>query len=172
MSSDSEQLVFAFVPLCFGVFFFLAGAILLFFAIRTRKKSNASMAWPSTAGQISEASVRQNSSTDEDGHVNFTYSPVVEYDFTVNGQAFKGRRINYGVTASPSREAAQKEVDRFPVGMQVTVFYNPEKPGEAVLEKKVVTSKVGLILGSVFMALTLCTCCISMVMVFRGLAGS
>jgi hypothetical protein len=171
MSTSSEQLIFAFVPLCFGGFFLLAGAILLFFAIRTRRKSNASMAWPSTTGQISTASVRQNSSTDEDGHVNFTYSPVVEYDFSVNGQAFKGRRINYGITASPTKEAAQKEVDRFSVGRQVTVFYNPEKPGEAVLEKKVVTSKVGLILGSVFMALTLCTCCISMVMVYRGLAG-
>ena len=172
MSTPSEQLIFAIVPLCFGMFFFLAGAILLFFAIRTRRKSNASMAWPSTTGQISTASVRQNSSTDEDGHVNFTYSPIVEYDFSVNGQAFKGRRINYGITASTTREAAQKEVDRFPIGRQVTVFYNPEKPGEAVLEKKVVTSKVGLILGSVFMALTFCTCCISMVMVYRGLAGS
>jgi hypothetical protein len=96
----------------------------------------------------------------------------VEYDFAVNGQAFKGRRINYEITASPTREAAQKEVDRFPIGRQVTVFYNPEKPGEAVLEKKVVTSKLGLILGSVFMALTLCTCFISMIMVIHGLAGS
>ena len=172
MSSPSEQLIFAFVPLCFGGFFFLAGAILLFFAIRTRRKSSASMAWPSTTGQISTASVRQNSATDEDGHVNFTYSPIVEYDFPVNGQAFKGRRINYGITASPTREAAQKEVDRFPIGRQVTVFYNPEKPSEAVLEKKVVTSKVGLILGIVFMVLTLCTCCISVIMVTRGLAGS
>jgi hypothetical protein len=171
MSSPSEQLIFAFVPLCFGGAFFLAGAILLFFAIRTRQKSSASMSWPSTIGEISVATVRQNSSTDEDGHVSFTYSPVVEYDFSVDNETYRGRRINYGITDSPSREAAQREVDRFKPGMQVPVYYNPEKPNEAVLEKKVVKSNIGLILGIVFMVLTLCTCLISMVMVVRGLAG-
>ena len=172
MSSASEQLIFAFVPLCFGGFFFLAGVILLFFTIRTRQKSNASMSWPSTTGQISAATVRKNSSVDENGQVNISYSPIVEYDYWVNGQAYKGRRINFGTTASPKKEAAQKEVDRFPFGRQVAVFYNPEKPGEAVLEKKVVTSKVGLIVGSVFLALTLCTCCISAVMIIQNLTGS
>lgn len=171
MSSASEQLIFAFVPLCFGGFFFLAGIILLFFAIRTRQKSSTSMAWPATVGRIITATVRQNSSTDEDGHVDFTYSPVVEYDYSVNNQAFKGRRIHYGITPSQSKAAAQKEADRFTPGMQVTVYYNPEKPAEAVLEKKVVKSSVGLILGIVFMALTLCTCLISGIMVARGLAG-
>jgi hypothetical protein len=171
MSSAPEQLIFAFVPLCFGGFFFLAGIILLFFAIRTRQKSSASMAWPSTIGRITTSTVRQNSSTDEDGHVSFTYSPVVEYDYSVNSQVNKGRRINYGITASQIRAAAQREADRFTPGMQVTVYYNPEKPGEAVLEKKVVKSNIGLILGIIFMALTLCTCLISGIMVARGLAG-
>ena len=172
MSSNSEQLIFAIVPLCFGGFFFLAGAILLFFTLRTRKKSNASMSWPSATGQISAASVRKNSSTDEDGYVDITYSPIVEYDYWVNGQVYKGHRIHFGITPSPRPGAAQAEVDRFPVGRQVTVFYNPEKPGEAVLEKKMVTSKAGFIVGGVFIALTLCTCCISTVMVIRGLAGT
>jgi len=171
MSSVNDQLIFAFIPLCFGGFFFLAGAILLFFAIRNRQKSSASMSWPSTPGTITASSVRQNSSTDEDGHVNFTYSPLVEYDFMVNNQSYKGKRINYGVSATSSKEAAQKEVDRFTLGMPVTVYYNPEKPGEAVLDKKIVTSKVGLIIGIVCMALTLCTCLISVIMVIRGLTG-
>ena len=170
-TSSLESLIFAFVPLCFGGFFFLAAAILLFFTLRTRKKSEASLNWPSTSGAITSASVRQNSSTDEDGHVRHSYSPLVEYDFSVNGQAYTGKRINYGITASPTRAAAQKEVDRFPVGMQVTVFYNPEKPNEAVLEKKLVKSKVGLILGLVFLGLTLCSCLISSIMLGRGLQG-
>lgn len=165
----SDQLVFAFVPLCFGGFFFLAGGLLLFFAIRTRKKSSASLSWPSTTGTIHSSTVRRNSSTDEDGHTSYTFSPIVEYDYLVNGQAYKGKTIHYGITPSPSMATAQKEVDRFAPGMQVTVFYNPEKPNEAVLEKKEVKSKVGLILGMVFMALTLCTCLISVVMVLRGL---
>lgn len=171
MSSVNEQLIFAFVPLCFGGFFFLAGAILLFFAIRNRQKSSASMSWPSIQGRITASSVRQNSSTDEDGHVSYTYSPAVEYDFMVNNQNYKGKRINYGVSATTSKEAAQKKADRFSAGMQVTVCYNPEKPGEAILDKKVVTSKVGLVIGIVFMALTLCTCLISGIMVIRGLTG-
>jgi hypothetical protein len=171
MSSNSGLLLFAFVPLCFGGLFALAGTILLFFAFRARQKSSASMAWPSTAGQISAATVRKNSSIDEDGHVNISYTPIVEYDYWINGQAYKGRRVNFGITASPKKEAAQNEVDRFTVGRQVAVFYNPEKPGEAVLEKKVVTSKVGLIIGGVFLALTLCTCLISASMVIQGLSG-
>jgi hypothetical protein len=97
---------------------------------------------------------------------------VVEYDYAVNSQPYKGRRINYGITATQSKAAAQKEADRFTPGMQVTVYYNPEKPGEAVLEKKEVKSNVGLILGIVFMALTLCTCLISVIMIARGLMGS
>lgn len=166
----SEQLVFAFVPLCFGGFFFLAGALLLFFTIRTRKKSSASMSWPSTKGTITSSTVRRNSATDEDGHTNYTFSPIVEYDYSANGQAYKGKTIHYGITASPSMATAQKEADRFTPGMPVTVFFNPEKPNEAVLEKKEVKAKVGLILGVVFMALTLCTCLISVVMLLRGLS--
>jgi hypothetical protein len=165
----SDQLVFAFVPLCFGGFFFLAGALLLFFTLRTRKKSSASLSWPSTTGTILSSTVRRNSSTDEDGHTNYSFSPIVEYDYSVSGQAFKGKRVHYGITPSTSMSTAQKEADRFTPGMQVPVFYNPDKPNEAVLEKKEVTSKVGLILGVVFMALTLCTCLISVVMVLRGL---
>ena len=168
----SEQLILAVVPLCFGGFFFLSGAILLFFSLRARKKSSASMSWPSTTGRIITSTVRQNSSTDEDGHVSFTYSPVVEYEYTVNNQVYKGKTINYGITAMQDRNAAQKEVDRFTPGAQVPVYYNPEKPQEAVLEKKEVKANVGLIIGIVFMALTLCTCLISAIMVIRGLAGS
>jgi len=171
MSSVSDQLILAFVPLCFGGVFFLVGAITLFFVIRNRQKSSASMSWPSTPGTITASSVRENSSTDEDGHVSYTYSPVVEYDFTVNNQNYKGKRINYGVSASSSYEKARQETDRFNPGMQVTVYYNPEKPGEAVLEKKVVKSKGGLILGIVFMVLALCTCLISGIMLIRALTG-
>jgi hypothetical protein len=166
----SEQLVFAFVPLCFGGFFFLAGTILLFFTIRARKKSTASLAWPSTAGTIVSSTVRRNSSTDEDGHTNFSFSPIVEYDYSVNGQAYKGKKIHYGITPSQDNATAQKEADRFPAGRQVTVFFNPEKPNEAVLEQKEVKSKVGLILGIVFMGLTLCSCLVSGIMLLRGLA--
>lgn len=165
-----DQLVFAFVPLCFGGFFFLAGAILLFFALRTRKKSAASLSWTPTAGTISSSTVRRNSSSDEDGHISYTFSPIVEYDYSVNGQAYKGKTIHYGITPSQDMATAQKEADRFPVGRQVTVFYNPEKPNEAVLEQKEVKSKVGLILGIVFMALTLCSCLAAGVMLLRGLA--
>lgn len=172
MSTLNNQLVFAIITFCFGGVFFLVGGILLFIAIRNRQKSSASMSWPSVPGTITASAVRENSSTDEDGHESTTYSPAVEYEYLVNNQAYKGKRINYGVGSSSNRAAAQKEVDRFLPGMAVTVYYNPEKPGEAVLDRKIVSSKAGLIIGIVFLVLTVCTCLGSAVLTVLGLMSS
>jgi hypothetical protein len=56
--------------LCGGLFviiFIGIGAFLIYYSLRSRKKAEASQAWPSTNGQITESRVTHHTSTDSDG---------------------------------------------------------------------------------------------------------
>src|SRR5512145_2739045 len=122
------------------------GLLLLFggigiFAIYTGRKSvqraDASQGWQATTGLITGAQVEQSPSMDSDGDWSDSYSPRVSYDYTALGQLYTGKKISFGFTkAHNTHRGAEAELARYPIGSQVTVFYNPANPAEAVLERK------------------------------------
>jgi hypothetical protein len=61
--------------------------------------------------------------------------PVVLYSYQVGGRSYQGSLIAPGLevgrTGAPARLAV------YPTGSQVTVYYNPNDPSDAVLETKV-----------------------------------
>jgi len=159
-------LLFAF---CFGGAFLLAGGLLLLFALRARRKSAASLDWPSTEGTVISSQVQTNTSTDEEDRVSYSFSPRVEYAYIVNGQEYRGRRLHYGVTESRRKADAEHQAIRYPPGMKVKIFYNPANPQEAVLEQRSVSATLALVLGIIFIALSVCTCLVGMVAVVKPL---
>jgi hypothetical protein len=60
-------------------------------------------------------------------------SPAVAYEYTVNGETYQAQTINY--RGSVSLVAAVRTVQRYRSGRQVTVYYDPEHPHIAVLER-------------------------------------
>jgi hypothetical protein len=107
---------------------------------------------------------------DSDGDWSDSYSPRVSYDYTALGQRYTGNKISFGFTkAHNTHRSAEAELTRYPVGSQVTVFYNPANPAEAVLERKAGNSVLATILGAAFILLSLCIAC---PLIFSGLAAA
>ncbi len=161
MSGNLVPLLFAL--LCGGIFILALAALgvfLIVYSVRSRKKAEASQSWPSTIGRITVAEVKQSASTDDDGRTSYAYYPSVAYEYQVAGQTYTGKRIAFGgVHASGSSSKAAAELARFPVGGQVTVYYNPEKPGEAVLERRAGGFAWGMVVGVICLLLGACIAC-------------
>ncbi len=162
-----------FALLCGGVFVLALvalGVFLIVYSMRSRKKAEASQSWPSTVGRITAAEVKQSVSRDDDDREHYAYYPSVEYEYQVAGQTYTGKRIAFGgtvATSNPNQAAAQ--LDRYPVGGEVTVYYNPEKPSEAVLERKAGGFAWGLAVGIVCLVLGACIACPLLIGVVRNL---
>ncbi len=142
---------------CFFSLFALIGAGLLAGYYWGRKKAQASLSWPHTQGKVLESYVRQDTREDfEDNTTTVVYFPEVRYGYTVNGEEYVGRQISFGGVPGGTRPSlAQKVVDRYPEGAEVTVYYNPDKPSEAVLEHGAPSSAL-LVIGGILLALGLC----------------
>ena len=59
--------------------------------------------------------------------------PVVQYSYQVMGQMLQGRGVIPGPETGGSW--AHKVVERYPAGAQVMVYYDPNNPSDAVLER-------------------------------------
>jgi hypothetical protein len=62
------------------------------------------------------------------------YRWTIVFRYSVDGQEWTGEQVSFGtvILGNGSRQAHQLTAE-FPVGKEVTVFYNPSAPGQAVL---------------------------------------
>ena len=108
---------------------FILNAIFLTVIYFMRRKMAAVSQWPSTLGAVQMSTLERRSS--EDGYTDY---PVVQYSYQVGGQAYQSLKLAPGPEVGGS--GARKVVAKYPAGAQVMVFYNPQNPAEAVLERK------------------------------------
>jgi len=165
----------AFALVCGSVFILALGAIgafLIVYGVRSRKKAAASQAWPSTEGWITSAEVWESRSTDDEGHVRYAYYPTVAYTYTIEGRSYAGKQISFGgVRGHGTPTKAQEALTRFPVGAQVSVYYDPTNPAEAVLVREEGAAKWALAGGIFCLALGACIACPLAIGVVRNLPG-
>ena len=142
----------------FGIFvFFVIGIVIIILSIRARKKAEASQSWPAVPGQIISAEIKKDISEDADGYTTTMYKPIVTYSYNVMGQAYQSSKMAFGMTTSYGRTAkAQEVLDQYPLNSTVNVYYDPENPAEAVLERKAGGKVLGLVIGILFLFLSLC----------------
>lgn len=63
------------------------------------------------------------------------YSPEIRYRYRVGTRTYEGKRIDFDVPASQTDPTeAQNQVDKYPAGQTVAVFYAREEPSFAVLQ--------------------------------------
>lgn len=113
-----------------GCTFLLMNGIFLGIIVSTQRKMNAMQSWSSTMGTVSNSYLERRRSS-KGGSVNY---PVVQYSYQVGGQAYRGSKIAPGMEVGGT--GAGKVVERYPAGAQVMVFYDPQNPSDAVLERK------------------------------------
>lgn len=113
-----------------GCTFMIMNAIFIGILISTQRKMQAIQSWSSTLGTVTNSYLERRRSS-KGGSTSY---PAVHYSYQVGGQAFQGRKIAPGMEVGGS--SAGGVVARYPAGAQVMVFYDPQNPSDAVLERK------------------------------------
>ena len=166
----------SFALICGGFFVLVLLALgggLIFYGLRSRQKAEASQSWPSTTGQIIRSEVKQSANTDDDGNTSYSYYPSVEYTYQITGQTYTSKRLVFGALKGYGSSAkAVADLQPYSLGGQVTVYYNPENPSEAVLERKAGALSGMMIIGIICVVLSLCIACPLLIGVINAMQES
>ena len=120
--------------------FFCGGCVVGLMAYRGIDEARQSLQWPKAPGKIVRSgvdiSVHRERRGDLDRRKKETrsYSAEIEYEYAVNGKALTGSRIAVITEQFGTKAWAEATSQKFPVGAEVTVSYNPAKPEQCVLE--------------------------------------
>jgi hypothetical protein len=125
-------------PIASGVAF-VAGIVV---TILLLVQAGESSGWPSTPGKIIESRVEQQRSgggrqLSLDGPVQegavYTWAAEIRYEYSVEGKDHVGSRIQLDDMDTNDRSRAEGIAAGYPVGKEVDVYYDPDKPEIAVL---------------------------------------
>lgn len=125
------------------------GSLIVPWAWRSMRMGVASRSWPTAPGEVQKSGIEELPGEDA-----VTYIPIIDYRYVVNGKGYVGRRVLFGGLAIPTRGNAQEVVDRYPVGQQVTVMYDPANPAESTLEPGASAGSVSFLATGIFCLVT------------------
>ena len=108
----------------------LLNVIFLCILFFMRRRMSQVSTWPSTMGTVMMSTIELRS----DSEGGSTEYPVVQYSYQVGGQGYQSMKLAPGPELGGT--GARKVVAKYQPGTQVMVFYDPQKPSDAVLEKK------------------------------------
>lgn len=97
--------------------------------VALRRRSQAHDRHPSVSWQRTQGTVLSSTLQVRQQGASRVEVPLVLYAYQVDGQKYRGERIRCG---GPSGGDA---VTRYPAGARVDVFYDPQDPSVAVLER-------------------------------------
>jgi len=114
--------------LCMRIFFLIGigvtvlGVILLW-------KALSSQAWPSVKGRIISASLEKEKVGRRE-----IFREQIQYVYHVEGKKFVGDRVSLTPRLATLGLPTRQMTNKYPKGALVTVYYNPSRPEESVLE--------------------------------------
>jgi len=119
----------------FGACLIVFGVIYVISTIVTKRSFQGAANWPKAAGEVLRAFVyRHERRTPQETSV--TYTPVVEYAYTVGEQRYTSERRDfapYDCATFTDEQKAAAIVAALPPGKSVTVRYNVNAPAQAAL---------------------------------------
>jgi hypothetical protein len=124
----------------------LVNSILLLNIFSARRKASAMQTWPSAPASIVESELRSRR----------IYYPHIVYQYNVMGQTYTGKRISPGPESGSSR--ARELVAKYPPGAPVTVYYDPQNPSDAALERDLSKTMPRLWFSLIAANIMLCLC--------------
>jgi hypothetical protein len=98
--------------------------------------------WLATPGKVTASRVASRRYAPNDPSYGMSdseirHEPHVEYEYTVGGTKYVGKRID--LSEKISTYELESMLDRYPVGADVTVYYDPADPNTAVLDRHMPT---------------------------------
>jgi len=125
----------------------LGTASLIMGILEIMKANSARKGWHTVSGAVVESKVVAQRHHDiKENRTSTSYEPVVNYTYPVDGSTLQGNRIGFGF-GTYNKAKADQIVARYKPGSQVTVYYDPQKPANAVLETKSKSAATYLICG-------------------------
>jgi len=120
--------IFQMVRLFMRIFFLVGIGVSIFGAILLWK-ALSSQTWPSVEGRIISASIEK-----EKVRRRVISRERIQYVYHVKGKRFVGERVALDPRLLTLRLPARQVIKKYPMGALVTVYYNPSRPEESVLE--------------------------------------
>lgn len=134
-----------------GIAFLVIGLVFILIYILQKQKARAAEAWPTASGVILSSGLEEHRSYNSKTHrTTVTYSPKIDYEYSVMGQKYNGTKPTFGYAAYDYRTASEK-IAPYQPGTSVQVHYNPSDPSNAVLETKAAGATTMLIVGIIFL---------------------
>lgn len=90
-------------------------------------QGRACQVWPIATGRLLSVDVRRG------GRSKNRWIVVVDYEYEVDGTAYRGTRICFGYTGHVTHAAADDYAWSFLVGQPIAVRYKPDSPSTSVL---------------------------------------
>ncbi|MEZ4842327.1 MAG: DUF3592 domain-containing protein [Flavobacteriaceae bacterium] len=125
-----------------GLILLLVAIPLFIFAIKILLMSKDSVQWTKVNGEISEV-------PDYGAEVKFS----LKYTYSVDNTKYSNSRIIFSSSTIYRRYYAKEFERKYRLHQMVDVYYNPEKPSQAVLEPGRTDAIPNIVLLSVFMLL-------------------
>lgn len=153
-----------------GLVFTCIGVVFLIITNSAKAKVEAARNWPETSGSILKAWVEEDVNRDSDGRTDRDYTPRVEYQYQVDGRTFTGQQLSFGFQRVYGTDTeAWRALEAYPIGGSVSVYYNPEKPSEAVLDRELGGGALGPIVGYGGIGLGVIFLLLAVIRLFLGL---
>jgi len=112
----------------FPVPFIIAGALLLYFGVKGVLIAIESTEWPRTNATVISSSIKWYSSAAARGRTQ--HQAEIKYEFFVMKNRYTGTLRH----TSPDAGEANRLVELYPEGKQITVYYKPDNPAKNLLE--------------------------------------
>ncbi len=117
----------------FGVVFFLASLLAATTAFKDWRRYRESENWVPVTAQIVSGNISARR-----GSKSTSYVLDIKYSYKVLGQSYENNQFSFGSegTGYDTRKKAEGILAKYPIGNQVTIYYDPNNPQQAVLERK------------------------------------
>lgn len=116
----------------FSLFWCGITAVFVFFAVGSLvQQRDAAKRFVATRGVVIASRVKTHPG---DGDSGPTYEAKVKYSYEVRGHQYTSRRYAYAMPSSSDPSQAERIVADYPPGKTIDLWYDPQDPGESVLQ--------------------------------------
>ena len=117
----------------FILFFLLSGVVLLCLGVVFVIQGNANMSWQHVQGTIIESKWDSHIASPRQRESQRRYRAIIQYEYIISGKIFSGNRLSTVNIALRTKEEAIALCEKYEVGSDVTVYYDPNRPEKSVL---------------------------------------
>ena len=104
--------------------FVIAGLLATLWGLAIIVKARKTRLWPAVEGEIEKSDVASDAND---------LLPHISFRYRVGEQSYQ-RAMEFPPDITPSQEFAASYVQKYPVGANIQVYYNPQNPEQATLE--------------------------------------